>query len=47
MSYIKLLRRAQLATTREEARECLRLACTLELLENNYQLRSFHVAMNR
>ena len=47
MSYTALLRLAQLATTREEARKCLKLAHTLELIENSYQQRAFHVALNR
>ena len=47
MNYISLLRKAQLASTREEARECLRLAHKLELLENSYQQRALHVAINR
>ena len=47
MTYSKLLRRAQLATTREEARKCLKLAHCLELIENSYQQRAFHVAINR
>ena len=47
MTYSELLRKAQLSTTREEARNCLKLAHCLELIENSYQLRAFHVAMNR
>ena len=47
MTYTDLLRKAQLATTREEARECLKLAHSLELIENSYQQRAFHVAINR
>ena len=45
--YTDLLRMAQLATTREEARKCLQLAHKLELIENSYQQRAFHVAINR
>ena len=47
MTYSELLRKAQLATTREEARKCLKLAHCLELIENSYQQRAFHVAINR
>ena len=47
MTYSILLRKAQLATTREEARKCLKLAHCLELIENSYQQRAFHVAINR
>ena len=46
MTYIQLLQMAQLATTREEARKCLQLAYQYELIENCYQARAFHVAMN-
>ena len=46
MTYSILLRKAQLATTREEARKCLKLAHCLELIENSYQQRAFHVAIN-
>ena len=47
MTYIQLLQAAQLATTREEARKCLQLAYQYNLVENCYQQRAFHVAMNR
>ena len=47
MTYTDLLKRAQLATTREEARKCLQLAYQLELLENSYQARALHVTINR
>ena len=47
MTYLQLLRAAQLATTRDEARRCLQLAHQYELIENSYQSRAFHVAMNR
>ena len=47
MTYTQLLRAAQLATTREEARKCLQLAHQYGLVENSYQQRAFHVAMNR
>ena len=47
MTYIQLLHKAQLATTREEARQCLQLAHQHRLIENSYQQRAFHVAMNR
>ena len=47
MIYSDLLRKAQLATTREEARDCLRLAHKLELLQNSYQQRALYVAINR
>ena len=47
MTYSQLLRAAQLATTREEARRCLQLAHKYELIENSYQSRALHVAMNR
>ncbi len=47
MTYIQLLRLAQLATTRDEARRYLQLAHQYELIENSYQQRAFHVAMNR
>ena len=47
MTYLQLLRAAQLATTRDEARKCLQLAYQYELIENSYQARAFHVAMNR
>ena len=47
MTYLQLLRAAQLATTRDEARRCLQLAYQYELIENSYQSRAFHVAMNR
>ena len=36
--YIKLLSKAQLATTRKEARKVLKKARKLELIENDYQL---------
>ena len=47
MTYTQLLRAAQLATTREDARKCLQLAHQYRLVENSYQQRAFHVAMNR
>lgn len=47
MTYTQLLHKAQLATTREEARKCLQLAYKYELIENAYQARAFHIAMNR
>ena len=47
MNYLKLLHMAQLATTREEARKCLQLAYQYELLENCYQARALHNAINR
>ena len=47
MTYTQLLQKAQLATTREEARKCLQLAYQYELIENSYQSRALHVAMNR
>ena len=47
MNYLKLLHMAQLATTREEARKCLHLAYQYELVENCYQARALHNAINR
>ena len=47
MTYPQVLRLAQLATTPEEARKCLRLAHKLGLVENSYQQRALHVAINR
>ena len=47
MTYTQLLQKAQLASTREEARKCLQLAYQYQLIENSYQSRAFHVAMNR
>ena len=47
MTYTQLLHKAQLATTREEARKCLQLAYQYQLVENCYQSRALHVAMNR
>ena len=45
MTYLKLLLRAQLATTREAALEILELAEDLNLLENSYQLTAFITAI--
>jgi len=42
--YTKLLTKAQLATTREEALKILKKARKLELIENDYQLRAFKKA---
>ena len=47
MTYLQLLRAAQLATTREEALKCLRLAMERELIENSYQHHALHLAVNR
>ena len=47
MTYTQLLQKAQLATTREEARKYLQLAYQYELIENCYQSRALHVAINR
>lgn len=47
MNYLKLLHMAQTATTREEARKCLQLAYQYELVENCYQARALHTAVNR
>ena len=47
MTYIQLLQKAQLATTREEARKYLQLALQYELLENSYQHHAMHLAVNR
>ena len=42
--YTQLLRKAQLATTREDAVKILEKACKLELIENDYQLNAFQIA---
>lgn len=42
--YLKLLNKAQLATTREEARKVLKKARKLELIENDYQLNALKKA---
>ena len=43
MTYIKLLREAQVASTREEAKRILALAETLELLNNKYKSKAFSI----
>lgn len=43
MNYTKLLRKAQLATTRKEARKILKKARKLELIENSYQLNTLEL----
>lgn len=47
MTYTQLLQKAQLATTREEARKYLQLAYQYNLVENCYQQRAFEIAINR
>ena len=47
MTYLQLLRAAQLATTRDEALKCLRLAQQYELIENAYQHHALHLAVHR
>ena len=42
--YLKLLSKAQLATTREEALKVLKKARKLELIENDYQLNALKKA---
>ena len=42
--YTNLLREAQLATSREEARHILKIAHQLDVIENSYQLRSMEIA---
>ena len=42
--YTNLLREAQLATSREEARHILKIAHQLDVIENSYQLDSLEIA---
>ncbi len=42
--YTKLLQKAQLATTREDAIKILKKARKLELIENDYQLNALKMA---
>ena len=42
--YSNLLRKAQLATTREEARHILKIAKNLDVIENSYQQDSMEIA---
>ena len=42
--YLKLLNKAQLATTRKEARKVLKKARKLELIENDFQLNALKKA---
>ena len=43
MTYLKLLREAQVASTREEAKRILALAETLQLLDNKYKSQAFSI----
>ena len=45
MTYTRLLRLAQLATTREEARKYLAIANDLQLLESTYHRHAFDKAV--
>ena len=45
MTYTELLRAAQLATTREEARKIIDLAYTLSVVNNVYQASSLRASL--